>query len=355
MERAPEKPEWADEGALIAELFAPLTNGLPGACDLKDDAAWLSPPPGHDIVVSTDGLIEGVHFVSGANPADVGWKALAVNVSDLVAKGAAPLVYLMNIALPADRSPRATADWLRGFAGGLSQAQSAFGCVLTGGDTDRTPGPLSVTITALGSLPAGTMTTRKGARPGDVVCVCGDIGDAHLGLRLELEPALRDVWQLSATEAGHLKAQFHRPTPPFRLAGAIAQYASAAMDISDGFVADLSKLVNASCCAAEINAAKVPVSAPAAKVLATGSVSIADLMTGGEDYTILATFPEQGLDAVAEEAARLGYRLTAIGRIAPGGGLVVLGDDGLPMQFARGGWDHLTSGHKDSSDLKSSV
>ncbi len=344
MERAPEKPAWADEGALIAELFVPLTNCRPGACDLKDDAAWLSPRPGHDLVISTDGLIEGVHFLAGAHPADVGWKALAVNVSDIVAKGAEPLVYLMNIALPAHRQPGVVADWLRGFAGGLSQAQSAFGCALTGGDTDRTPGPLSVTITAIGTLPAGTMTTRKGARPGDVVCVCGNIGDACLGLRLVLEPGLHDVWQLSPAEAGHLKAQFHRPAPPVRLAAAIARHASAAMDISDGLVADLSKLVSVSGCAAEIQSGKVPLSAPAAKVLATGSVGIADLMTGGEDYTILATVPETNLEALAQEAARLGQQVVPIGRIADGSGLIVRGDDGQPIEFARGGWDHLASG-----------
>ncbi len=343
MVSARQQLEWADESALIAELFLPLTNARPGACDLKDDAAWLSPPPGHDLVISTDGLIEGVHFLAGANPADVGWKALAVNVSDIVAKGANPLLYVMNIALPADQPTSETACWLRGFVEGLAQAQTAFGCTLTGGDTDRTPGPLSVTITAIGTLPSGTMIRRNSASTGDVVCVCGPIGDAHLGLRLEREPGLREAWQLSAPETDHLRSQFNRPVPPVRLAGAIAKHASAAMDVSDGLIADLAKLASASSCGAEITAGKIPVSDPAVKVLAAQGASIADLITGGEDYTILAAVPGPNLDALTSEAARVGHQVTAIGRMTEGSALIVLDGNGRTMQFNRPGWDHLSS------------
>lgn len=344
MAGAPQQPGWADESALIAELFLPLTDARPGACGLKDDAAWFSPPLGHDLVVSTDGLIEGVHFLAGASASDVGWKALAVNVSDIVAKGAKPLLYLMNIALPEDRPSSEAAGWLRGFVAGLAQAQTAFGCALTGGDTDRTPGPLSVTITAIGSLPAGSMTPRNGARPGHVVCVCGPIGDAHLGLRLEREPGLREAWQLSTPEADHLRSQFNRPVPPVRLAEAIAKYASAAMDVSDGLIGDLEKLLSASGCAAEIFSEKIPISAPAGKVLAVQGTTIADLLTGGEDYTILAAVPEPKLAALTSDAAGLGHQVTAIGRTAEGSGLIVRDGNGHIMQFERSGWDHLSSG-----------
>src|SRR5262245_48460657 len=160
------------EEAIIA-LLAPLTEGDPAAFGLKDDCALVTPPPGTDLVLKTDPVAEGVHFLPGDPAGDIAWKALAVNVSDLAAKGARPLGYLMALSFP--EAPAGA--WMAGFVEGLRAAQAAFGCHLLGGDTDRRPGPLSISITAIGSVPRGSMVPRGSARPGDVLFVSGTIGD----------------------------------------------------------------------------------------------------------------------------------------------------------------------------------
>jgi len=202
------------EEALIAEFWAPLAAGFSGAFGLQDDCAVIAPPAGAELVVTTDAVIAGVHFFPDADPGAIAWKALAVNVSDLVAKGAAPLAYLMSVALP--EAPHRA--WLDKFTQGLRTAQDAFGCQLAGGDTDRTPGPLSVSITAFGVVPAGRMVRRATARPGDHVYVSGTIGDAALGLALRRDPVLGDRCKLDAAASGYLDGKFSRPHPPVALA-----------------------------------------------------------------------------------------------------------------------------------------
>jgi len=167
------------EEAIVA-LLAPLTEGDPGAFGLQDDCALLAPESGTELVLKTDPIAEGVHFLPGTAPEDIAWKALAVNVSDLAAKGATPVGYLMALSFPNAPSRR----WFTAFAAGLKEAQSRFGCRLLGGDTDRRPGPLTVSITAIGSVPKGRMVRRATARPGDTLFVSGTIGDAALGLAL---------------------------------------------------------------------------------------------------------------------------------------------------------------------------
>ena len=166
------------EADIIQRFFAPLAAGFDGAFGLKDDAAAIIPPPGCEIVVTVDAVAAGVHFFPDDAASDIGWKALAVNVSDLIAKGAAPQAYDMSLALP-DMPDDA---WLLGFATGLGEAQRAFGITLIGGDTDRRPGPLSVTITAIGIIPAGRIVRRATAKVGDHVFVSGTLGDSALGL-----------------------------------------------------------------------------------------------------------------------------------------------------------------------------
>ena len=167
------------EDRLIARYFKPLAKH-PGAFGLADDAAAITPPAGHDLVLKTDGLIAGVHFFPDDPAEGVGRKALRVNLSDLAAKGAAPLGFLLAIALPKDFSE----DWLAGFARGLGEDADAYGCPLLGGDTDSTPGPISISVAAFGTVPTGTMVKRSGAKVGDHVFVSGTIGDAALGLRV---------------------------------------------------------------------------------------------------------------------------------------------------------------------------
>ena len=176
------------EDRLIARFFKPLATH-PGALGLSDDAAFLTPPPGCDLVLKTDAIVGGVHFFPEDAAHTVASKALRVNLSDLAAKGARPLGFLLSLAIPKEIGE----EWLNGFAEGLRGDAVLFGCPLFGGDTDRTPGPITISIAMIGSVPEGTMVRRTGAKPGDRVFVSGTIGDAALGVmvrkrqRLEIE------------------------------------------------------------------------------------------------------------------------------------------------------------------------
>jgi len=327
----------ASEEEIIAEFWAPLAAGSAGAFGLKDDCAAIAAPPGCDLVVTTDGLIEGAHFFPGESADAIAWKALAVNVSDLVAKGASPLAYVMALALPEpDRA------WLAAFAVGLGKAQAAFGCSLIGGDTDRTPGPLSVSITAFGTVPAGRMLRRSTAKPGDAVYVSGTIGDAALGLALRRDPAVAQRCGLDPAAQAHIEARFSRPKPPIDLRGALLGYASAAMDVSDGLVKDFGRLCQASQTGGWIDATAVPLSGAARAVVAAGGATLADLLTGGEDYEVLAAVGPQECPGFEGAAAASGTSVTRIGLIEKAAqGIRVIDGSGNAMAFKRTGWDHF--------------
>ncbi|MET0429274.1 MAG: thiamine-phosphate kinase, partial [Microvirga sp.] len=195
---------------LIARYFAPIAD--PAGLGLKDDAACLAPTPGHDLVVTVDALVEGVHFLPGDPPGSVARKALGVNVSDLAAKGSEPRGFLLALALPDGW----TTDWLSAFADGLGRAARDFGCPLLGGDTVRAAGPLTLSVTALGEVPRGRMVRRTNARPGDAICVTGTIGDAALGLDLRGSPAWAGA--LSAEHRAILADRYLHPRPRHGLA-----------------------------------------------------------------------------------------------------------------------------------------
>jgi len=325
------------EEALIAEFWAPLTVGYAGARNLKDDAATIAAPPGEELVVTTDALIAGVHFLRDEDPFSVGWKALAVNVSDLIAKAAVPLAYVMNIALPTS----VAREWLSGFAQGLDAAQSAFGCRLIGGDTDRTPGLLSVSITAFGTAPVGRMLPRNGARVGDRVYVTGTIGDATLGLALRRNSHSRKRWASTPEAACYLAGRFSRPQPPLAIIMALRACASASMDVSDGLMKDFGRLCGASGVGGRIEAMRVPFS-DAARAAIEAGVSVAELMAGGEDYEVLACVPEERASAFEVMAREMGTRVTCIGIIEPHkAGIAAVGDDGARLHFSHTGWDHF--------------
>jgi thiamine-monophosphate kinase len=329
------RDETSAEERLIARYFAPLATH-PGALGLADDAAILTPLPGCDLVLTTDGVIAGVHFFAD-DPADgIGRKALRMNLSDLAAKGAKPLGFLMSVALPAGIEER----WLAAFAGGLGEDAKLYACPLLGGDTDHTPGPLSVSITAFGAVPQGRMVRRSTAKPGDHVVVSGTIGDAALGVLLRGDEALAKRLQLSDALRSDLQQRYLLPQPRNALADAVLRHASAAMDVSDGLAGDLAKLCRASGVAAEIDAAAVPLSDAARAAIAADPALFESALTGGDDYEILLTLPPERLAAFTASAARAGIAATEIGRIVPGQGTRFV-RDGKTLDFARASYSHF--------------
>lgn len=325
------------EEAIIQRYLAPLASACPGAYGLLDDCATIRAPEGHELVVTTDALVEGVHFLPGESADAIGWKALAVNVSDLVAKGAKPLAYVLGLALP--EAPGA--EWMGDLAGGLSRAQRAFGIVLAGGDTDRTPEHLGLSITAFGTIPAGRMVRRSGALPGDRLYVSGTIGDAALGLRLLREPSLAAGWGLDEHEARHLLDRLRYPSPRVTLAGVVADLAAAAMDVSDGLLKDLARLCRVSGVGAVVEAAAVPVSAAARQVLARHGTTPSELMSGGEDYEILAAVRADRCAAFEAAADAAGASCTMIGHVEAGSGISLIDSGGRKLPLGRWGWDHF--------------
>ena len=252
------------EDELIATIFAPLAG--PGGLQLQDDAALLKIPASEELVLTKDMLVAGVHFFADDPPDAIARKALRVNLSDLAAKGAAPKGFLLGLGLPGDWQE----DWLKAFAAGLADDAAHFAISLLGGDTVRTPGPLTLSITAFGSVPEGKMIPRGAAKAGDHLFVTGTIGDAALGLRLRQNAPVDQAWigNLDASQSAYLRERYLLPRPRLALRAALRAHAHAAMDISDGFVGDLSKMLRLAGLTAEIDAGQVPLSEVARAVLA---------------------------------------------------------------------------------------
>jgi thiamine-monophosphate kinase len=323
------------EDRLIARFFRPLAKH-PGALGLADDAAALTPPPGCDLVLKTDGVIVGVHAFADDPPGDIARKALRMNLSDLAAKGAKPLGFLLALALP----PGVEEPWLAGFAAGLGDDAERYGCPLLGGDTDHTPGPLSVSITAFGAVPQGKMVRRATAKPGDCVVVTGTIGDAALGVRLRRDPSLVKRWGLSDAMATHLMARYLLPQPRTALAEAVLHHASAAMDISDGLAGDLAKLCRASGVATEIDVSRVPLSEAASASVIADPAALETVLTGGDDYEILLTVSVDRLGSFLDAARDAGVAATEIGKIAAGEGARFI-RDGKAVSFTQASYSHF--------------
>jgi len=325
------------EDRLIARYFKPLAKH-PGALGLTDDAAAIAPPMGCDLVLTVDGIVGGVHFFPDDPPAMIAKKALRVNLSDLAAKGARPLGFLLTLALP-----KAIGDsWLRPFAHGLGRDAERFGCPLLGGDTVRTPGPVTISIAAFGAVRRGGIVRRSGARPGDRVLVTGTIGDAALGLLLRGDAKTGGRWGLDRRAQRQLTARYLLPEPRNGIAGAVRAHASAAMDVSDGLAGDLAKLCRASGVSAEIEVARVPLSR-AARAALTGRPSLIEtILTGGDDYEVLATMPPRKVAAFRKTASAAGVAVTEIGRIVAGKGAAdFLDRDGKPLALRRLSFSHF--------------
>jgi thiamine-monophosphate kinase len=330
------KPQSAEE-RLIARYFKPLATH-PGAFGLSDDAAAIAPPAGCDLVLKTDGVIAGVHFFPDDPPDTVARKVLRMNLSDLAAKGATPLGFLLAVALPQGTEEA----WLAGFARGLGEDAELFGCPLLGGDTDHTPGPISVSVAAFGAVPHGKMVRRAGATAGDRVVVTGTIGDAALGLALRRDSSTAKRWELTRDQQDHLTSRYRVPQPRNAIAEILRAHASAAMDVSDGLAGDLAKLCRASGVAAEIACADVPLSDAARMALAKEPVLIETIVSGGDDYEILATVPPGKVAAFKQQASGAGVNVTEIGKVSAGRGEArFLGPDGKPLALAHASYSHF--------------
>jgi thiamine-monophosphate kinase len=315
----------------IARFFAPLAG--PGGLGLTDDAALVECAPGRRLVVTVDALVEGVHYLPDDPPDLVAKKLLRVNLSDLAAKGARPLHYLLTAALP----KRLGDEWVERFAAGLAEDQRRFGVDLLGGDSVATPGPAVLSLTAFGEVAAGAEIRRSGAQPGDLVWVSGTIGDAHLGLAV-----LRGGHAgLAPDERAMLAARFQLPEPRTALGPRLAGIAHAMCDVSDGLVADLGHICDASLVAATVELAKVPLSAPAQRI-AHGKPGLAvRLATAGDDYELLFAAPPAATPQIEALAAELGLPVTRIGRIEPGTGVRVMGADGQSVAIEAAGYRHF--------------
>lgn len=297
------------EDSLIARYFRPIATD-PGAFKLDDDAAALK-ANGSDIVVTTDAIVEGVHFLSDDPPDTIARKALRVNLSDLAAKGATPAGFVLTLAL------RNTDEaWLQPFAAALGEDAAQFGCPLLGGDTVSTPGPLMISVTAFGRVPADKMVHRSGAKPGQRVMVTGTIGDAALGLAV-----LKGGKVHAATDAAAramLADRYRVPQPRVALAEIVRAHASAAMDVSDGLAGDLTKLCGVSKVSAAIDLASIPLSDAARDLLSRGVLGVETLIAGGDDYEILCTIAEDRVEAFTQAARVAGVAVSSIGTIVAG-------------------------------------
>jgi thiamine-monophosphate kinase len=325
----------ASEFDIIARHFAPIAG--PGGLRLLDDAALVDTPPGHQLVVTTDAIVAGVHFFADDPPDTIAQKALGVNLSDLAAKGADPLGFVLSLIMP-----NATSEaWLAGFASGLGSLSAAASCPLLGGDTVIAKGPLTLSITAFGSVPAGRMVRRDGAQAGDRLFVTGTIGDAAIGLKARLDARAGSPWPLAADHLAFLDQRYLVPRPRFAIASVLRNHARAAMDVSDGFVGDLGKMIALAGVGADIRLDDVPHSVAARAAIRLRPELIETALTGGDDYEVLAAVPAAGEKAFAADCLSLGLQATEVGFVTGlGAPIRFLEPDGAVRRFARGSFVH---------------
>jgi thiamine-monophosphate kinase len=323
------------EFELIEAYFAPLAGGAAGALGLSDDAALLTPPAGQDLVLAADAMIEGVHFLPDAPPDLVARKLLRVNLSDLAAMGAVAFGYLLTAAWPETTDEA----WIARFAAGLAEDQAIFPVHLIGGDTTRTPGPVALSLTAVGTVAAGRGLRRSTARAGDLLFVSGTIGDATLGLKiLRGELTVADEEDRAALVARH-----RLPEPRLALGQALLDedLATAAIDISDGLAADVGHIAETSRLAARIEAASVPLSPAAGRIAAQDPALSGALFGGGEDFELAFAAAPGRAESIARLAERLDLPLTRIGVLSDGEGVWLVDESGRDVPLATAGWTHF--------------
>lgn len=325
------------EFELIARYFAPLAASAPDALGLRDDVARLRPPAGENWIVTKDALTEGVHFLASDPPDLVARKLFRVNLSDIAAKGAVARHYLLALFWPRGRAVAGIGS----FAAGLAMDQAEFGATLLGGDSVAIRGPFSASLTLFGAClrPEGPVT-RAGARVGDLLYVTGTIGDAFLGLQI----ARGEADGFSRDDADYLLARYQLPLPRAAFASAIARWAKASLDISDGLLQDCGHLARESGLGAEIHAEWLPLSAAAASFVARApdrSAALAALASGGDDYEIAFAAPREAEPSLIEAARAAGITITRIGRCVLGAGLRFIDRDGKEITSLNPGFQHF--------------
>ena len=318
-----------DEFDIIARLLRPLATG-DEALELADDAAILACPLGRQIVVTSDMLQAEVHFFADDPPAAIAQKALRVNLSDLAAMGADPYCYFLCLGLPRDMTP----FWLEQFVTGLSEDQERYDIRLAGGDTTVTRGSMSLSITALGTVPAGTALQRSGAKVGDDIYVSGTLGDAALGLTVRHSTHIVKPWRMPSVE------RYLLPQPRTELGAALRGIASAAMDSSDGMLQDLMHLCAASGVAADVSLPQLPLSEAVAGAMEDGFADWQLIVAGGDDYELIFTASPKMAKAVEGLSAQTDTRITKIGRIRKGDDVLLLDQDGKHFQVVETGYRH---------------
>ncbi|MCR6632190.1 MAG: thiamine-phosphate kinase [Magnetospirillum sp.] len=322
----------------MADLFAPLARGFPGALGLTDDVALLSSDEQNETAVTMDSMVAGVHFLPDDPPDLVARKLVRVNLSDLAAKGAKPFAVMLAAAFPVGTE----LAWIRRFADGLGEDLAYFDVALIGGDTVSTPGPLTLSLTAFGRIAKGRTVLRSGAHPGDRIWLSGTLGDGALGLMA----ARGQLGDLGDGHIAFLADRYRLPRPRVSLGAALPGVASAGMDVSDGLVQDLGHICRASGVAATVEAATVPLSAAAQAALAADHSLLATILTGGDDYELLFTAPAAATPAIEEWGRRVGEAVTAIGVITEGQGVTVRDQVGHPISLGQGGWRHFSASGK---------
>lgn len=321
---------------LIARYFAPLAAGVPGALGLADDAAIVDLAPGQRLVATADALVAGIHFLPDDPPEDIARKMIRVNLSDLAAMGAQPVGLLFTAVFPGDVKEA----WLEQFAAGLKADIEAYRAPLIGGDTVSGEGALTLSLTALGTVPGETVLTRRGAEPGDDIFVTGTIGDGALGL----EVARGGLTSLDEAFRRALLGRYRRPEPRIGFGARLLDHAHASIDVSDGLIADLGHVCASSGVGARITAAAIPLSEAARAVVDGDRERLAALLGGGDDYELLFTAPAGSGGAITGIGTELGVAVARIGCITEGSGVEVEDAEALGLTFHSRGYRHF-AGH----------
>jgi len=323
-----------DEFSIIEKYFAPLTMGQAGSAGLQDDGAVLSVPDGHELVVTSDTLNEGVHFMIGESPDVIARKALRVNLSDLASMGARPLCYQLNIAFP--QSPKET--WLKEFSDALLDENSRYDIFCSGGDTTSIKSDyLSISITAMGCVQRGKAVRRSGAKDGDLIVITGCVGDAALGLKSLLAGG-QDV------DSAYKKAitRSRLPEPRVGIEKIMHEYVNAAADVSDGLIADSMHIAHASGLGIEIDLCAMSFSKTVQTAINKGDITVGEAVSGGDDYELVMAVSAENAKKLLSELEKSNLKPQVIGRFIDNGlKTKVISNDEYRINASSKGWKHF--------------